>query len=48
MFADAGLDAGLLVGADHELIGFQGSALPSAGVEVEDAAGLDGKVRIAR
>jgi hypothetical protein len=48
MFADAGLDAGLLIGADHELVGFQGFALPLAGVEVEDASRLDAEVRIAR
>src|SRR5712692_4232704 len=48
MFADASLDAGLLVGADHELVGFEGFALPLAGVEIEDAPGLGGEVRIAR
>src|SRR5713101_354626 len=48
VFADASLDAGLLVGADHELVGFEVFALPLAGVEIEDAPGFGGEVRIAR
>jgi class 3 adenylate cyclase len=48
MFTEASLDAGLLVGADDELVGFQGLALPLAGVEIKDAPRLDGEVRIAR
>jgi hypothetical protein len=48
MFADAGLDAGLLVGADDELVGFEAFALPLARVEVEDATRLGSEVGISR
>ena len=47
MFAVAGLNAGLFVRGDHEFILLQESALPTAGVQIEDATGLDGEVRIA-
>lgn len=47
MFAMAGLNAGLFVRGDHELIWLQEPALPAAGVQIEDAASFDGKVRIA-
>ena len=43
----AGLDAGLLVGADHELVRSQPAALPESVVEVEDSPGLLLEVRIA-
>jgi hypothetical protein len=48
MFADASLDTGLLVGANDELVGLQGVALPLARVEIEDAPRLGGEIRIAR
>ena len=48
VLADAGLNAGLLIGADHELLGSQGRALPVPRVEVEDASGLGGEVGITR
>ncbi len=44
----AGLDAGLLVGADDEVVAFQALSLPFPRVEVEDVSGLGGEVRIAR
>src|SRR5712691_137415 len=43
----AGLDAGLLVGADHELVRAQPAALPDAMVEVEDPPGLVLEVGVA-
>lgn len=42
------LNAGFLIGADHELIGSQSLALPLSGVQVENAASLEGKLRISR
>ena len=48
MFAEAGLDAGFLVGAKHELVGEQGFALPLLGVQIEDASGLEGEIWSAR
>ena len=48
VLAEAGLDTGLLVGADHELLGGQRLALPLPGVEVQDAPGLDREGGIAR
>src|SRR5215469_4047225 len=47
MFADARLDTGLLVGADHELISFQALTLPVPGVEIQHAAGLAHELGIA-
>ena len=47
MFAAPGLDAGLLIGGDHEFICFQRLAVPFASVQVEDAASLDCELRIA-
>ena len=48
MLADACLDAGFLVGTDHELVGLEGLPLPVSGIEVEDAPGLGGEIRVAR
>lgn len=48
MLAAAGLNAGLLVRGDHKLVGFQGSIVPLAGIEVENPSGLGGEIRIAR
>jgi hypothetical protein len=47
MFADARLDTGVLVGADHELISFQPLPLPTPGVEIQNAASLARELGIA-
>jgi len=47
VFAAAGLNAGLFIGGDHELIVFQRPLFPLAGVEVQYAAGFGGEIRIA-
>src|SRR6516162_4070057 len=47
MFADASLDTGLLVGADHELISFEPLTPPVPGVEIQHAAGLAHELGIA-
>jgi hypothetical protein len=41
------LNAGLFVGGDDELIGSQGLAGPVAGIQIKDAAGLGGELRVA-
>jgi hypothetical protein len=46
MAAAAGLDAGLLVGAEDVVLGPQGLALPQAGIQVQNRAGLVGKSRV--
>jgi len=46
--AMAGLDGGLLVGADDVVAGMQAFALPDAGVEVKDRSGLLREQRVAR
>jgi len=48
MFAHARLDAGFLVGAEHELVPAQAFALPLLGVQIENAPGLECEIRIAR
>src|SRR5215207_6143255 len=48
VLAPARLDRGLLVGADHEVAGFERPSLPAPLVEVEDPAGLLPEVGIAR
>jgi hypothetical protein len=48
MFAPSGLDAGLLVGAEHVVAWSQGFALPAPLVKIEDAASFASKVGIAR
>jgi hypothetical protein len=48
MLAPPGLNAGLLVSRNDQLIVFEGFPLPVALIQVEDAAGLDSKVGIAR
>ena len=40
MFAPPGLDAGFLVGRDHELVILQRLVFPAAGISVENATGL--------
>ena len=47
MFATACLNAGFLVGRDHELIVLQRFTFPSAGVQIEYAAGFVSEVGIA-
>src|ERR1019366_6505406 len=47
MFAPSGLDAGLLVGAEHVITRPQCCATPAALVEIENTAGLAGEIRIA-
>jgi hypothetical protein len=42
------LNAGLLVGADHELVGAQALPLPATGVQIQDACGLGLELGIAR
>src|SRR5512143_560221 len=48
MQAAAGLNAGLLVCGDHEIVAPQRFALPAAGVEVQKAPRLQSEIRIAR
>jgi hypothetical protein len=48
MAAAAGLDAGLLIGRDDELVWLQAPALEAALVQVERHAGLGGEVGSAR
>jgi hypothetical protein len=45
--AAAGLDRGLLIGGDHILVWAQRSAVPAAGVQVQDPGGLGAEVRVA-
>ena len=45
--AHAGLDAGLLIGAEHVVVLTERLAFPFPLVKVEDPAGLDGEVRVA-
>jgi hypothetical protein len=44
----AGLDAGLLVGGDHEFVRAQPATFPDSVVEIEDPPGLLFEIRIAR
>src|SRR5262245_165429 len=48
LFAAPGLHTGLFIRREHEVIGAQRAALPHALIEVQDPAGLGGKLRIAR
>lgn len=48
VFSDAGLNAGFLVSADNEFIGFQGFVLPLPSIQIENAAGFGSEVWIAR
>src|SRR5579862_463888 len=48
MQADAGLDAGFLVGGNYVIVGFQSPAFPDSLIEIEHALGLGLKLRIAR
>ena len=44
----AGLDAGLLVGGEHEIAGAKRLTFPETFVEIQDGAGLLDKARVAR
>ena len=46
MLAPAGLNAGLFIRGDHEFIILQRLVSPLAGIEIQHAAGLAGKVRV--
>ena len=46
--AAAGLDRGLLIRADHELVARQRLAVPEPGVQVQHAGGLDREVGVPR
>jgi hypothetical protein len=48
LFSASSLNAGLLVGRDHEVISAQWHALPNAFVEIEDETGVGRKVGITR
>ena len=48
MAADTGLDAGFLVGTEDVVLGAKALALPGAGIQVQNRAGLLGKVGISR
>jgi hypothetical protein len=48
MLAQAGLDAGLLVGGDQVVLGAQGSAVPVPLIQVQNPTGLGGEVGITR
>src|ERR1700756_1675833 len=45
--AHAGLDAGLLIRAEHVLVAAERLSVPFPLVKVEDPAGLEGEVRVA-
>lgn len=47
MFAPSGLDAGFLINAEHVITRLQRGPAPAALVEIQNAAGLACKVRIA-
>ncbi len=47
VFADAGLDRGLLVRADHVLVGRQWGLVEAAGVQIKHACALGGEVGVA-
>src|ERR1039457_7032895 len=46
--ARAGLNAGVLVGGNHELVLLQGLAMPDSLVEIKQAAGFGGELGITR
>ena len=48
LFAASGLNTGLFIRRDHEVVGAQRGVLPNALIQVKDAAGLGSKVGIAR
>ena len=47
-FAPPGLDAGFLIDAEHVIARPQRCAFPTTSIQINDAAGLAGKVRVAR
>src|SRR3974377_927303 len=48
MDAAAGLDAGLFVGGEHEIVGAQRLVFPETLVEIQDGAGFLEEARVAR
>ena len=48
MLAAPGLNAGLFVGGDHELVLFERLVFPGSLIEVENAAGFAGEIRVPR
>ena len=46
MFPPPGLDAGFFVGRHHAVVIAEGASLPDACIEIQDGAGLLGKLRI--
>jgi hypothetical protein len=48
LFPAAGLNAGFFVGRDNKVVSAQRSAFPNAMVQIEDRAGLGGKIGITR
>lgn len=48
MLTNACLDAGFLVGTDHELVAAESLLLPLSGIQVENAPGFVGEIPIAR
>lgn len=46
--ADPGLDARLLIGAEHKVPGLQRLAFPAPGVQIQDPSRLGSKIRIVR
>jgi hypothetical protein len=48
LFAASGLNTGLLISRDHEVIGAQRGALPNALIQVKDTTSLGRKVGVAR
>jgi hypothetical protein len=48
LFAASGLNTGLFIRRDHEVVGAQRGVLPNALIQVKDTAGLGSKVGIAR
>ena len=48
MSAATRLDTGLLIRRDHELVVLQRLAVPTTLIQIQDAARLEGKIRVAR
>lgn len=48
MEAASSLNAGLFIGGDDELVLPERLAIPGAGIQAENVAGLDGEARVAR
>jgi hypothetical protein len=48
VFAATSLNAGLFIGGDNKLVILQRPVLPLSGIEIQNAAGLDGEIRVTR